>query len=78
MPSDLVMNCKPSIKMLYKNKGTKADALFMQILNPWFFLQEESLYERLTLLPRLLPPQIDFKLIPYKGKQDLEKTICHK
>lgn len=44
-----------------------------------FFLEEESMYDLLSiLLPRLLPPQINFKLIPHEGKQDLEKNISGK
>ncbi|RKZ88641.1 MAG: hypothetical protein DRR19_12305 [Candidatus Parabeggiatoa sp. nov. 1] len=41
-----------------------------------FLLEEESMSEVLSiLLPRLLPPQVDFRLIYHNGKQELEKAI---
>jgi hypothetical protein len=45
-----------------------------------FLLEEQSALAMLTsLLPRLLPiGSITFRLIPFEGKQDLEKQIIHK
>jgi hypothetical protein len=44
-----------------------------------FLLEEESMSEMLSvLLPRFLPPQVDFKLIYHNGKQELEKAIPYK
>lgn len=44
-----------------------------------FLLEEESMYEVLNvLLPRILPPNVSFKLIYHNGKQELEKAIPYK
>ena len=44
-----------------------------------FLLEEESMMEFLTgLLPRILPPEWTFKLVPHEGKSDLEKSIPRK
>ena len=41
-----------------------------------FLLEERSAKALLeTLLPRVLPPEIGFRLIPFEGKQDLEKQV---
>lgn len=44
-----------------------------------FMLEEPSMKELLTgLLPRMLPPDVAYKLIPHEGKSDLEKSIPRK
>ena len=44
-----------------------------------FLLEEESVKALLqTLLPRLLAPGTNFRLIPFEGKQDLEKQLVRK
>lgn len=45
-----------------------------------FFLEERSAQVLLEgLLPRLLPPeQVTFKLVPFEGKQDLERQLVRK
>lgn len=44
-----------------------------------FLLEEASAKSMLeSLLPRLLVPGIGFRLIPFEGKQDLEKQIVRK
>ncbi len=44
-----------------------------------FMLEERSMKEFLAgLLPRILPPGVDHKLIPHEGKSDLEKSIPRK
>ena len=44
-----------------------------------FLLEEESAKALLeTLLPRLLHPSIQVRLIPFEGKQDLEKQLVRK
>lgn len=44
-----------------------------------FLLEEESAKALLeTLLPRLLDPSIQPRLIPFEGKQDLEKRMVGK
>lgn len=41
-----------------------------------FFLEESSTEEMLKgLLPKFLPSHVQFKCIPFEGKQDLEKNI---
>lgn len=44
-----------------------------------FLLEEPSMkYLLLELLPRLLPPDVEFQIIPHNGKRDLEKSIPRK
>ncbi len=44
-----------------------------------FLLEEASANAVLeSLLPRLLAPEISFRLIPFEGKQDLEKQLARK
>ena len=44
-----------------------------------FLLEEPSMKELLDiLLPKVLPPEIEFLTIPHEGKQDLEKSIPRK
>ena len=44
-----------------------------------FLLEEASARAMLeSLLPRLLAPDVTFRLIPFEGKQDLEKQIAKK
>ena len=44
-----------------------------------FLLEEPSTkYLLLELLPRILPPHVDFQVIPHNGKRDLEKSIPKK
>ena len=44
-----------------------------------FFVEEESMKVLLDeLLPRLLPQNIRFQVIPHQGKSDMEKSIPHK
>jgi Domain of unknown function (DUF4276) len=44
-----------------------------------FLLEERSAKALLeSLLPRVLPPEIGFRLIPFEGKQDLEKQASRK
>ncbi len=40
-----------------------------------FLLEEVSAKEFLNgILPKILPPEIDFRCIPFEGKSDLEKV----
>ncbi|MEY2633463.1 MAG: hypothetical protein RIR00_2117 [Pseudomonadota bacterium] len=44
-----------------------------------FLLEEDSARAMLqSLLPRLLSPEIGFRLIPFQGKQDLEKQCVRR
>ena len=44
-----------------------------------FLLEEPSIAEVLeAILPRILPPEIAYRLVPHEGKQDLEKSIPRK
>ena len=44
-----------------------------------FLLEERSSKAMLeTLLPRMLDKRINFRCIPFEGKQDLEKQLTHK
>jgi Domain of unknown function (DUF4276) len=44
-----------------------------------FMLEERSMKVFLEgLLPRVLPPEVPFKLIPHEGKTDLERSIARK
>ncbi len=44
-----------------------------------FLLEELSMkYFLESLLPRILPEEVDFQLIPHQGKRDLEKSIPKK
>ena len=44
-----------------------------------FLLEERSMQEFLKgLLPRLIPRDVDFKLIPHEGKADLERSLPRK
>lgn len=44
-----------------------------------FLLEEPSMKELLDiLLPRLLPPDVEFKTVPHEGKSDLESSIPRK
>ena len=44
-----------------------------------FLLEEESMKTLLdVLLPKILPPEVNFLCIPHEGKQDLEKSIPRK
>lgn len=44
-----------------------------------FLLEEPSAKEMLkSLLPRILNPEIEFRLIAFEGKQDLQKQLVHK
>lgn len=44
-----------------------------------FMLEEPSMAELLkVLLPKMLPHQITFQLIPHEGKHDLEKSLPRK
>jgi len=44
-----------------------------------FLLEERSARVMLeSLLPRLLRNEVSFRLIPFEGKQDLEKQIVRK
>ena len=41
-----------------------------------FFLEERSAQELLsTLLPKVLPPQVDFVCVPHEGKSDLRRRL---
>ncbi len=44
------------------------------------FLLEEASAEAMlqSLLPRILHPDIQPRLIPFEGKQDLERQMCHR
>ena len=44
-----------------------------------FLLEERSAQALLeSLLPRLLPPELPYRLIPFEGKQDLEKQLTRR
>ena len=44
-----------------------------------FLLEERSMQAFLAgFLPRILPPGVEFKLIPHEGKQDLDRSIPRK
>lgn len=44
-----------------------------------FLHEEESAKAMLEgLLPRILPPEIHHRLIPFEGKQDLERQLLRK
>ena len=44
-----------------------------------FLLEELSMkYLLLELLPRILPENVEFQIIPHNGKRDLEKSIPRK
>ncbi len=44
-----------------------------------FLVEERSIAEVLeTLLPRLLPEEIAYQVVPHEGKSDLERSIPHK
>lgn len=41
-----------------------------------FLLEERSTKELLDiLLPRVLPPEVNFRTIPHEGKGDLQKSM---
>lgn len=44
-----------------------------------FLLEEPSMKATLeNLLPKIIPPEINYKCIAHEGKQDLEKSIPRK
>jgi hypothetical protein len=44
-----------------------------------FLVEERSMKEFLSIiLPRILPCNVDFKIIPHSGKSDLQDSIPHK
>ena len=48
-------------------------------MNIVFLLEEKSMKALLDIvLPRILPPDVDFYTVPHEGKSDLQKSIPHK
>ena len=48
-------------------------------MNIVFLLEEKSMKALLDIvLPRILPPDVDFYTVPHEGKSDLQKSIPQK